>query len=100
MGRKDGNIGFYKFDYNGSTTITLGANKAYLQVPAAESSAKGFTFSFGDPSGITLFGDESASDAFLQGGEHVYDLSGRRISVSSVLPKGIYIVGGKKVAVK
>lgn len=100
MGRKDGNIGFYKFDNNGSTTISLGANKAYLQVPAAESSAKGFTFSFGDPSGITLFGDESASDAFLQGGEHVYDLSGRRISVSSVLPKGIYIVGGKKVAVK
>ena len=83
MGRKDGNIGFYKFDNNGSTTISLGANKAYLQVPAAESSAKGFTFSFGDPSGITLFGDESASDAFLQGGEHVYDL-----------------VGGKKVAVK
>ena len=100
MGRKDGNIGFYKFDNNGSTTISLGANKAYLQVPAAESSAKGFTFSFGDPSGITLFGDESASDAILQGGEHVYDLSGRRISVSSVLPKGIYIVGGKKVAVK
>lgn len=100
MGRKDGNIGFYKFDNNGTTTITLGANKAYLQVPAAESSTKGFTFSFGDPSGITLFGDESASDAFLQGGEHVYDLSGRRISVSSVLPKGIYIVGGKKVAVK
>ena len=100
MGRKDGNIGFYKFDNNGTTTITLGANKAYLQVPAAESSTKGFTFSFGDPSGITLFGDESASGAFLQGGEHVYDLSGRRISVSSVLPKGIYIVGGKKVAVK
>ena len=100
MGRKDGNIGFYKFDNNGSTTISLGANKAYLQVPAAESSAKGFTFSFGDPSGITLFGNESASGAFLQGGEHVYDLSGRRISVSSVLPKGIYIVGGKKVAVK
>jgi flagellar basal body L-ring protein FlgH len=36
----------------------------------------------------------------------VYDLSGRRISVSaatsvrSVLPKGIYIVNGKKVMIK
>ena len=100
MGRKDGNIGFYKFNNNGTTTITLGANKAYLQVPAAESSAKGFTFSFGDPSGITVFGKKSASDAFLQGSEHIYDLGGRRISVFSVLPKGIYIVGGKKVVVK
>jgi hypothetical protein len=30
----------------------------------------------------------------------VYDLSGRRISVSSVLPKGVYIVDGEKVLIK
>ena len=29
-----------------------------------------------------------------------YDLSGRRISVPSVLPKGVYIKDGKKVVVK
>ena len=36
----------------------------------------------------------------------IYNLAGQRVSVSSarsvssVLPKGVYIVGGKKVAVK
>ena len=30
----------------------------------------------------------------------VYDLSGRKVSVSSVLPKGVYIVNGKKVVVR
>lgn len=30
----------------------------------------------------------------------VYDLSGRRISVSSVFPKGVYIVEGKKVVIR
>ena len=31
---------------------------------------------------------------------NVYDLSGRKVSESSVLPKGVYIVNGKKVIVK
>ena len=31
---------------------------------------------------------------------NVYDLSGRKVSVPSVLPKGVYIVNGKKVMVK
>ncbi len=29
-----------------------------------------------------------------------YDLSGRRLSVSSALPKGVYIIGSRRVAVK
>ena len=32
--------------------------------------------------------------------EKIYDLSGRRVSESSALPKGVYIVNGKKVMVK
>jgi rhamnogalacturonan endolyase len=32
--------------------------------------------------------------------EYIYDLSGRKISVSSVLPKGIYIQNGKKIYIK
>ena len=49
LGRSNGNIGFYKFKTaDGTTTITLGANKAYLKVPSASSGSKGFTFSFGD----------------------------------------------------
>ena len=35
-----------------------------------------------------------------KGAGAVYDLSGRRISVSSVLPGGIYIENGKKVFIK
>ena len=31
---------------------------------------------------------------------NVYDLSGRKVSVPSVLPKGVYIMNGKKVIVK
>jgi len=32
--------------------------------------------------------------------EYIYDLSGRKISASSVLPKGIYIQNGKKIYIK
>ena len=31
---------------------------------------------------------------------NIYDISGRKVSESSVLPKGVYIVNGKKVVVK
>ena len=102
MGRKDGKIGFYKFDNNGTTTITLGANKAYLEVPASVSgTAKGFIFSFGDPSGIEAIG----SSQIIGENAAVYYLSGRRISTSkllngSALPKGIYIMNGKKVVIR
>ena len=35
-----------------------------------------------------------------KGEGNVYDLSGRKVSESSVLPKGVYVVNGKKVIVK
>ena len=36
----------------------------------------------------------------VNGSSPIYDLSGRRISVSSVLPRGLYITNRKKVMVK
>ena len=38
-----------------------------------------------------------------ENGRNIYDLSGRKVTVSSatsVLPKGVYIVNGKKLVVK
>lgn len=92
MGRKDGKIGFYKFNNNGTTTITLGANKAYLDTGSTTSS-KGFTFSFGDPSGI----DQAGTDVSVQMSDVIYNLSGQRVNR---LTKGLYIVNGKKVVIK
>ncbi|MBR3513959.1 MAG: exo-alpha-sialidase [Bacteroidaceae bacterium] len=100
MGRKDGQIGFYKFQSGGNTTITLGANKAYLDTSAAtgESSGavKGFVFSFDDlPTGIEVHALPPISPS--TSGLKSYDLSGRRVSNPT---KGIYIVGRRKVVVK
>lgn len=94
LGVLNGNIGFYKFDNNGTTTITLGANKAYLEVPASGSSVKGFTLSFdGTEDDINqIVNGKSANGTW-------YDLNGRRLH-GVPAAKGVYIVGGKKVVVK
>ena len=97
LGRKkdsngDYQIGFYKFNSNGNTSITLGANKAYLQTASEPDQAiKGFTFNFG---GIV----DSIDSLERQPSEGViYDLAGRRIAKPA---RGLYIVNGKKVAIK
>ena len=56
-----------------------------------------------DPDGIKEI--ESLTPALSKGEGAVYDLSGRRINgqwsmINGQLPKGIYIMGGKKVAIK
>lgn len=90
LGRKDGNIGFYKFSSAGKTTITLGANKAFLEVPQSVG-VKGFTFNFGGiVDGIDSL-ERQPSDRVI------YDLAGRRIAKPA---RGLYIVNGKKVAIK
>ena len=93
LGRLDDKIGFYKFDNNGTTTITLSANKAYLEVPASGSSVKGFTLGFGGDDGISkIVNSKSVNGTW-------YDLNGRRLS-GEPAAKGVYITGGKKVVVK
>lgn len=98
LGRKDGVIGFYKFDNGGTTTITLGANKAYLDTSGSASPVKGFTFSFGDETSI-----DSLSPDLSPGGEgnveagRTYNLAGQRVHKPS---RGIYIIEGRKMIVK
>ena len=90
LGKLDGEIGFYKFT---DGTITLGANKAYLEVPAA-GGVKGFALGFDETDGIGEIEREGVKEE-LDG--TLYDLSGRRV----VKPThGIYILNGRKVVVK
>lgn len=90
LGKKDGTIGFYKFDKNGNYTITLGANKAYLDT-SASSGVKGFLFSFDDENNIEEIVDSKSSNG------ECYNLAGQRLSKPM---KGINIVNGKKVVIK
>ncbi|MDO4950584.1 MAG: sialidase family protein [Bacteroidales bacterium] len=94
LGKKDDAIGFYKYDNNGTTTITLGANKAYLETPAASYSSKGFVFTFDDPTAIAsiLSGQSSANGQW-------YTLDGRKLN-GVPTQRGIYINNGKKIVVK
>lgn len=56
---------------------------------------------FDDISQSSVTGIESLTpDSSEKGDTNIYDISGRKVSESSVLPKGVYIVNGKKVVVK
>ena len=88
MGRLNGEIGFYKFS---GGTINLGANKAYLEVPAA-GAIKGFALRWVDnPTDVQTLRSDSSNDTF-------YNLAGQRVSKPA--QRGIYIMDGKKVVVK
>jgi len=79
-------IGMYKF-----VGPTLQGFKAYLPAEVA-AGVKGFTFSFGDATGIeNVLGNAQGGNA------SIYDLSGRRVEKAQ---KGLYIVNGKKVIIK
>ena len=102
LGVVSGNVGFYKYKSpNGSTTITLGANKAYLEIPVPSSnSVRGFKFAFaGDESFVSEDGGFVDGINEIQAIEDnvIYDLNGLRVNT---LRKGIYVVNGKKVVVK
>ena len=88
LGKLDGEIGFYKFT---DGTITLGANKAYLEVPAA-GGVKGFALGFGDEDGILELNGNRTNET-----SEWYNLAGQRVRKPT---RGVYIVNGKKVTVK
>ena len=88
LGKLNDEIGFYKFS---DGTITLGANKAYLETPASGGAVKGFTFSFDDANSIVSPLGEKEE------GASIYNLAGQRMSKPR---KGINIVNGKKVIVQ
>ena len=95
LGRKSDKIGFYKYDNGGTTTITLGANKAYLETPAQSNPSKGFIFTYDDPTAIASIVNGQSS---MVNGQW-YTLDGRKLNGKPTAP-GIYIINKKKVLVK
>ena len=93
LGRnKNGQVGFFK--YNGTL---IPPYRAYLTRNNIIEGPTSLTIAIGDDiDGISqpIAPTEKSADAA------VYDLSGRRISASSMLPKGIYIIHGKKVVIR
>ena len=87
--------GFY---HTGNATFSLGANRAYLQLPTS-ASTRGFDFWFGDDdlTGIGKNTNRQSSNAKSLDGW--YTLDGRKLS-GKPSAKGIYIQGGKKVVIK
>ena len=85
------NVGFYW--KNGGAPFFAKAHKAYLAIPKS-SDINISAFSFDDLNGIK--GIER--DSIVENG-NIYTLSGIRVN-GKQLPKGIYIVNGKKVVIK
>jgi len=84
LGINEGVVGFYHWDSN-----NLGANRAYLDTPAA--GVKGFVINWGYETKITETTEKTETTKAM------FDLSGRRVSKAQ---KGLYIQNGKKVMVK
>lgn len=91
-------IGFYWGAENGGAFMNKGG-KAFLAIPASLHAAQLIGFSLFDlDNNQTVTGIEHAT-AMPAATLRVYDLNGRRINVNHVdeLPKGIYVINGKKV---
>lgn len=86
------NIGFY-YQVEGGASVNCGAHKAYLAVSTTEATANGYPF-VDDATGIDGLNVNDNVNA-----NEVYDLQGRKLQGKN-LPKGIYIVNGKKVVLK
>ena len=84
LAEDEGEVGFFMVEPGSS----IPAGKAYL---TSTSGIKGFIFTEDDATGIGEFKNEN-----LKMKNNVYDLSGREI-INSKLPKGMYIINGKKV---
>lgn len=99
LGRKDGKIGFYKFNNGGTTTITLGAYKAYLATAASGGAVKGFTLDFDDlATDIRLTPTDEAESSMFEGqSSKIYNIAGQRLNKPM---KGINIINGQKIVVK
>lgn len=89
------NLGFYWAAKDGAA-FTSKAGKAYLALPqAASAGVTGYALD-GTPVGI----DQATTDT--QAPAAIYTVDGRRVEKTNVndLPKGLYIVNGKKVIIK
>ena len=88
LGKANNKVGFYKWD-----GTTLKANRAYLPASTLEGTAevKGFAIQFDTATAI-----EALQQQRMANGQ-VFNLAGQRVSKPA---KGIYVVNGKKVAIK
>ena len=91
-------IGFYKAELNkdaegnvGTTHFLNNAGKAYLVLPAEQSTVAYYGFDWAGTTGVENVVVENEVKA-------IFDLTGRKVETISAL--GIYIVNGKKVLVK
>ena len=93
---KDGaNVGFY-WAVSGGGTFTSAAHKAYLAVEKDDvANIRSFLLDSSETTSISNISLPTQEET-----KWVYDLSGRRVSTSQQLPKGIYIINGKKIAIK
>ena len=91
LNKKNGEYGFFA----PSESATLGAQKAYLQVPTS------FINGTADAIGIAFEDDETTNirdfELFTNGNDRLYNLKGQRIEKAG---RGVYIKNGKKVVIK
>ena len=73
--------------------LAIGANKAWLEIPAAANNARALTLVFDDATKITTTNYTNLTDGDW------YDLNGRKLQ-GKPTKKGVYIMNGKKVVVK
>ena len=93
LNKVDGEYGFFA----PSETATLGAQKAYLQVPTSFMSgseeARGISIAFEDDETTNI----SNFELFTNSNEHLYNLKGQRVEKAG---RGVYIKNGKKILIK
>ncbi|UKK47742.1 leucine-rich repeat protein [Prevotella sp. E9-3] len=96
LNKVDGEYGFFA----PSETATLGAQKAYLQVPTSFMSgseeARAISIAFEDD-GTDITTNISDFELFTNSNEHLYNLKGQRVEKAG---RGLYIKNGKKVVIK
>ena len=89
-----GKIGFFKLS---STVAYMGANKAFLELPATAGAKGGIYIDFDNTDSSTTGIINVQNHDATNKGDAVYDLQGRRVTHPQ---HGVYIIKGKKVFVK
>lgn len=90
-----GVLGFYWGAENGDAFYMSNQTTAYLTVPQGSSSVNGFRLGDAEEDVTAVNGVEAAAAEKV-----IYNLQGVRMNAAGKLPKGIYVVNGKKMYVK
>jgi hypothetical protein len=73
--------------------LSVGANKAWLEIPAATNNARALKLVFGETTGVNAIDNGKLTI------DNWYDLNGRKLQ-SIPTKKGVYIMNGKKMVIK